>query len=132
VPSFGYRDKEHQRLQAYCRACSNAYWREWYGVEANKSRQIKGVAIRRQRSIAENRRLINNLKKQPCTDCGVSYPPEVMDFDHIAAKTSDISRMIYTHGRPALEKETRNCEVVCANCHRKRTAQRRLNPSPND
>ena len=62
-------------------------------------------------------------KSLPCLDCGGTFPPECMDFDHLPqyekkfnASLSQASRSFREIGR-----EMAKCEVVCANCHRVRT-----------
>ena len=64
-------------------------------------------------------------KSRPCADCANSYPPYVMDFDHVrGVKLFDIS----TGARclKAVATEAEKCDVVCANCHRERTHQRQV------
>lgn len=64
-----------------------------------------------------------------CADCGWSQWARGLDWDHVRGpKVSTIATMI---GRRdswrAIEEEMAKCEVVCANCHRIRTHERRLN-----
>jgi len=72
------------------------------------------------------RALIDEIKSQPCTDCRQSYPPYVMDFDHL-----DPEQKLFTIGRGVsvgtirLREEMAKCEVVCSNCHRIREHDRR-------
>lgn len=75
-------------------------------------------------NIKRNRAMSDFLKSQPCTDCGKSYPPYVMHFDHLKDKTFNISRRI-GHKMSTLLEEIDKCEVVCANCHAIRTHNRR-------
>ncbi len=63
-------------------------------------------------------------EKSPCVDCGVKYPYYVMDFDHLEDKDSSIHYLAATGRIGALKKEILKCEIVCANCHRKRTQER--------
>lgn len=71
----------------------------------------------------ENRKTIREIKNNtPCTDCGVSYPYYVMDFDHLRDKKYIIANSSLTPGM--LKKEIEKCEVVCSNCHRERTHTR--------
>ncbi len=67
---------------------------------------------------AQNLALIRVFKNRPCADCGNSYPPIAMDFDHVRG----VKRFSVSHGLnyPAatIIKEIEKCEVVCANCHR--------------
>jgi hypothetical protein len=59
-----------------------------------------------------------------CTDCGYRTHPEALDFDHVDGKRFTISRAV-AHSWDDLLAEIDKCEVVCSNCHRVRTAQRR-------
>lgn len=71
------------------------------------------------------RQRINVLKAAPCTDCGGTFPPECMDFDHVrGVKVQGIAGMI-DYGPEKLAEELAKCELVCANCHRTRTKNRR-------
>lgn len=73
--------------------------------------------------MARHANIIKQLKSNPCMDCGKTYPPECMDFDHVrGTKISDVSSLRTTK---ALE-EIKKCELVCAVCHRLRTMERRL------
>jgi hypothetical protein len=66
------------------------------------------------------------LKDVPCADCGRRYPPFVMDFDHRNGedKTGNISAMAPRWSWSKIAAEVAKCDVVCANCHRMRTARR--------
>jgi hypothetical protein len=70
---------------------------------------------------------VKEIKEQtPCVDCSNNYPYYVMDFDHLEgrAKKNIISVLAATGRIGALKKEIEKCEVVCSNCHRKRTHKR--------
>jgi hypothetical protein len=65
-------------------------------------------------------------ESHPCKDCGVSYPYYVMDFDHVGVKRALISRLVTRGATPArIQDEIDQCDLVCANCHRERTHQRK-------
>jgi hypothetical protein len=67
---------------------------------------------------------INDLKANPCLDCGRTYPPEAMDFDHVNGdKEAGIAQM-WSWGRDKVLAEIAKCELVCANCHRERSIHR--------
>lgn len=58
-----------------------------------------------------------------CKDCGYCGHPDALEFDHLRDKKFTIAE-----GRRNVDKlleEIEKCEVVCANCHRIRTANRR-------
>lgn len=62
------------------------------------------------------------LLEHPCVDCGES-DPVVLDFDHLRDKTKNVTAMLNSTW-PRIRREIEKCEVVCANCHRRRTAAR--------
>jgi 5-methylcytosine-specific restriction endonuclease McrA len=75
--------------------------------------------------VAENLRLVRAyLREHLCTDCG---EPDivVLEFDHLRDKTAAVSALVHqgVSWERVLE-EIAKCEVVCANCHRRRTARR--------
>src|SRR6266498_46480 len=64
---------------------------------------------------------------KPCTDCKIVYPYYIMQWDHIGPKTWNKRYRAVVHmglSREATLKELENCELVCANCHAKRTWER--------
>lgn len=69
--------------------------------------------------------LIIELKSVPCADCGQTYPPYVMDFDHQEDKEFIIA-LAPTKGYSLerIRREVEKCEIVCSNCHRIRTFNR--------
>jgi hypothetical protein len=99
------------------------YQRQW---NARNKEKVSATRRRRRQRITE---AINLIKSNPCTDCGVQYPPHVMDFDHIepSNKSYDIHRLKSDGASvEAIKKEISKCELVCANCHREREYQRRI------
>ena len=79
-------------------------------------------AARTARRIEDCRRILRRVKSAPCLDCGRSYPPHVMDLDHVrGVKVADVSALVAKGKRSAVLIELEKCEVVCANCHRERT-----------
>ncbi len=79
------------------------------------------MSRRKRRHIKRNREIVLELKSQPCADCGRTFPPYVMDFDHLGEETGEVSSFVYTMTANRLLAEVERCEVVCANCHRIRT-----------
>ena len=61
----------------------------------------------------------------PCSDCGEFFPSCVMDFDHVRGeKTACVSALAGNNWEEVLA-EIEKCDLVCANCHRIRTNERR-------
>jgi len=56
-------------------------------------------------------------------DCGNSFPPVCMDFDHRPGeeKIKEISKC---KSKAQVDVEVLKCDLVCSNCHRIRTSRR--------
>jgi hypothetical protein len=72
---------------------------------------------------------IRDLKeKSPCLDCKEYYPYYVMDFDHVRGKKqANVMELIPTLSKKRIDQEIAKCEIVCSNCHRVRTHNRKAN-----
>lgn len=65
----------------------------------------------------------NYLSNNPCIDCG-EKDPIVLEFDHRSDKFMEISEMVRMgYSISKIELEISKCDVRCANCHRRKTAQ---------
>src|SRR2546428_2861049 len=72
--------------------------------------------------------LLQQLRDVPCIDCRLSFPFFAMDFDHRdpTKKSFEPPRMLGRLTTAELLEEANKCDIVCANCHRKRTYDYRL------
>ncbi len=71
---------------------------------------------------------VTTLKRRPCMDCGGTFPPVCMDFDHLPGnkKSGNVSTMARLGwSTEKILAEIAKCDLVCSNCHRIRTATRR-------
>lgn len=107
-----YKDKQKQR--DYMRTYGKQYRKE----NAKSYREYKKL---QHKSIKE---FVQEIKANPCTDCGGSFPYYVMDFDHKENKKFKISGF-GSRGLETVKKEIAKCDLVCANCHRQRTHEGR-------
>jgi len=71
--------------------------------------------------------LLDQLRSVPCADCGGTFAQCAMDFDHRdpASKVRPVTRMISNASVERILAEAAKCDIVCANCHRLRTFERR-------
>src|SRR3989344_5030928 len=128
ISDFYFR-KRGPRAGSYyekCKLCMKIRGRTYY--HQNHDRQLKLALIRRHRAYREKREFLIKTKNVPCSDCGIKYPFYVMDFDHqiVKDKIKEVSYMFTRNwSLDKIQKETEKCEVVCANCHRIRTYEKR-------
>ena len=75
-----------------------------------------------------NADLLDQLRSVACADCGGRFAQCAMDFDHRdpTTKVRAVTRMI-NGSTDRMLAEAAKCDIVCANCHRLRTFQRRAN-----
>lgn len=62
-----------------------------------------------------------------CADCGYNKHPAALEFDHRPGevKSFNIGEKVGTYSMARIMEEIAKCDVVCANCHAIRTAERR-------
>ena len=100
------------------------YNREYHARRSpeKKKRKIWLQKVRLQKNL----RVLHVIKgERGCADCGES-DPVVLEFDHRIRKNKSLTlgeaaRMGWSLKR--LRSEILKCAVVCANCHRRRTAK---------
>lgn len=118
VDLFNKRSKAKDGLSVWCKQCFADYDRERYQTvdKERKDRNRKAQAERKQNLLWEI------LTTSECNNCG-NADPEVLEFDHRdgADKKFNVSEMMYSHSWESILKEIAKCDILCANCHRKRT-----------
>ena len=121
VEEFSWRRKAKGQRDSFCRPCRSAYGKEHY--EKNRERYIEQAGKRR---LNRERTLffIEFFKAHPCVDCGEG-DPVVLDFDHVGDdKLFNVGQAFRDRNWQSILDEIEKCEVVCANCHRRRIATR--------
>ena len=124
ITEFSFRHKPTGVRHSYCKECGKELTRSHY---ANNKRKYLD---RNTRSYLKRREFVRQMKSRPCADCGGLYPYYVMDFDHREGETkkyalNSTDRMTMR----AILREVEKCDVVCSNCHRVRTYERRTRSS---
>lgn len=90
----------------------------------NRTHERKRNKVNSNVRVEKNKQIINKLKMLPCTDCGLTYNPWQMDFDHLdsSQKIDNISELLCRGvSISKIKQEIEKCELVCVNCHRIRT-----------
>lgn len=122
LDDFRWRNKDRGIKQSYCAECRKVMDRERFKTPD------------RRKKIYETKKRLQESKKDlvwsflvgaSCVDCG-NDNPVVLEFDHIESnKYMEISLMMRNlHADSSIIEEIEKCEIVCANCHRIRTATR--------
>jgi len=117
-----FSQRTNGKSHGVCKSCHNNYNRQHY--QRNKDLYITKAKKRTVKQRKIQRELLAEIKSVPCKDCGVRYPSYVMQFDHKSNKHFNISDCIGQVGWNTMKAEIEKCDVVCANCHAKRTHQR--------
>lgn len=115
--------------KAYNKAYYRANKKKWRKYHAEWQRKHRDEVTGRVKRLAGKKKLlVLAAKNVPCTDCGNRFRPECMDFDHVrGTKSWNVSAMVErSFSVETILKEIAKCEVVCANCHRTRTVERKL------
>jgi hypothetical protein len=120
---FAWRCKERGERDSFCRPCRSAYGKEHY--VANRERYIEQARVSKEALRLERTRyLVEYFERHPCVDCGET-DPVVLEFDHLRNKSFSIGAKLVQFAWKTILDEIEKCDVVCANCHRRRTARRR-------
>lgn len=122
LTDFNFKYKTRGIFQYHCKECSRKYVQEHY---INNREYYLLKAQKRNNRIRQQVRkyIINYLSVHPCVDCG-EKDADVLEFDHVRKKNFLVSRTGRTKSVEAVTEEIKNCEVRCANCHRRITAKR--------
>jgi hypothetical protein len=121
VAEFPINRKRGDGRGTMCKACKKVYNVGYYA--RTKERHNPARAERRRRAVAEaQRRVYGYLQTHPCVDCGET-DIVVLDFDHQGNKIAEINLMMASGlAWETILGEIAQCEVVCSNDHRRRTA----------
>jgi hypothetical protein len=109
-------------LEAVCKSCHRLNARAYEQIK--KRNGIHRVVDRR----VKLREFLDKTKlKSGCVVCGYNTHPAALDFDHLPGtnKIATIAKLFSGLKEQLLLEEIKKCEVVCANCHRVRTATRK-------
>lgn len=121
----------------YCKNCHSIYSHKYRkrkkcGVKSRSyirggKRDRFGHSVAKIRSNRETRyqTFLNYIATKKCKDCKESNPI-VFEFDHRNPKFKkfNIARIVAYVSFNKLLKEMKKCDIVCANCHKIRTAKR--------
>jgi hypothetical protein len=108
-------------------------WRKLLGLEelvlpllpkrgTSDYERVKSARSRLARKHRNRLHIYHYLREHPCTGCD-EKDLVVLDFDHLHHKVREVTLIAVFCGRALLLAEIEKCRVLCANCHRRHTAQ---------
>lgn len=122
LEEFGFRAKNADKRSNKCKECVRNDTQAWREADPERYRLSKQAS--QQATAAVNKAWIRDyLQSHPCVDCDES-DWVVLEFDHLGDKTEALGRMIHRLSLKRIKEEVMKCNVVCANCHRRRTYNR--------
>lgn len=111
------QDAEFTPKGKRCQACNREYQRQHY--LAHKETYLDKAYARRDMM---KQFVWGILCQSQCVDCSEA-DPIVLEFDHVrGVKLGNVMNMAQDQAaKSKIQSEIDKCEIVCANCHKKRT-----------
>lgn len=123
LTEFNKNKAKFDGLQTKCKLCDRNRARKLYNNDpecANKAIARKAIRIK-----DNKQKLLKILINSSCVIC-LEKDIVVLDFDHLdrSIKIDNVSNMV-CQGLSWLkiEEEIKKCQILCANCHRRKTAK---------
>lgn len=120
LEEFPWRNKSRGTRASWCKPCKQAYESEHYRKSDTRKKQIRTQVLKQ---VERNKEIVAEAKSTGCVDCG-EQDLIVLEFDHLRDKSNNVSTLMHSGSTQKLIAEIEKCEVVCANCHRRRTHRR--------
>jgi hypothetical protein len=114
---FSWKSQKERRLSSECKNCHNKLRRKYY--KENKAKEVRRVTARKK----ETQRWYMELKTNLVCPCGEDHPA-CLEFHHRGRKKKgeilSLAATRYGWSKKRILKETKKCDVLCSNCHRKK------------
>jgi len=119
---FPARKTSKDGRASWCRACYKANWDVRYYENHQHYRNSHNTSREKLRE-GNARKVFEYLTNHPCINCGES-DPIVLEFDHRNRddKIESVSILVRNSSWKRIEYEIQKCDVLCANCHRRKSA----------
>lgn len=118
-----YKNKNKKSgLSSYCKTCDKDRMAEWRG-----SKTRRGPRPNKKYTVEYRKNYLDSIRSIPCKDCNNSFSAVSMDFDHLPQyeKSFGIMKVWRWKSWDLVLAEIDKCEIICSNCHRVRTRNRR-------
>ncbi len=122
------KDKKSGRLHAQCKLCYKEHRQSYYAhhYEKYKESYLLRAKAHREKLRAEFRsNMLQYMSDKACIDCDEA-DIRVLELDHIDPKSKlfNVSQAVKLgHTWKEVVAEIKKCRILCANCHKRRTAK---------
>jgi len=118
---FNTKDKLGVKFRTDCKECQHEKQSGCYKKKADYYKRVN----KEYRAVLkeQNQKLLwDFLLVHPCVKYGETNPI-VLELDHLRDKQYCISEIIFSHTWESVQEEMQKCQVLCSNCHKKKTAK---------
>lgn len=116
--------RQNGKPNSWCKKCHNSHTKKVR--DSNIEERNRRAQYLRKIKREELRQVIfNYLKDKGCITCGEA-DRVVLDFDHKDQKEKEFSiseGLARVYSKQKVLKEIEKCDVLCSNCHRRKTAK---------
>lgn len=116
---FSIRNKNTGTLQPWCKTCLSEHNRKVYKEKPNRKQQVKASSLKYKAQMEQF--LFDYLSAHPCIECGMT-DILTLQFDHLRDKDFTIACQATSSSISTIKAEIEKCQVLCANCHSRKTA----------
>lgn len=117
---FSIRNTAKDTYQSWCKPCFSERDKQRWSNSSDTRRQTH-YSKRKLRMKRNRTTTWNYLMEHPCAHCGET-DPRVLEFDHTDPNTKqDCVSNLYHLAPEKIMEEISKCQVLCANCHRRKT-----------
>lgn len=124
---FSFRNLKKKERIKRCKECVAVLTKQHYKKHKEEYQKSRGRT-----RLAQHLEIQKLKESSPCADCSGFFPYYVMDFDHREdqEKIGNVSQLTRIGSGQLVKDEIKKCDLVCSNCHRIRTFQRKRSNSP--
>lgn len=121
VKEFTKHSSRSDGLRGQCKICTSVASKKWRDEKGGTEVVAQWSRNRRYENML---RIVQYLIDNPCIDCGQD-DPLLLEFDHVRGKNFNITNRLGRDWK-TISQEISLCEVRCANCHKRKTAERKM------
>jgi len=117
---FAKRSRSKDGLASRCKECKREYDNSYYKKNSDRKNYI--LENRKESLEKANAYIVKYLSNHPCVHCGED-DIVVLEFDHTEDNKRGCVSVLKRSSLKAVKEEIEKCQVLCANCHRRKTAK---------